>query len=151
MIPEPSARLTRGTCPCCSAENVRLYPCLGCDWAAATGRRESKERLDQFRPGSARNAYNPTGCRVCDACRRQMSQCSTLCPLRLFHDLGQAKTTHQAGVHAAPGWFAGPSEAICAQWERWLAERGWPEITEGFWHRLLTFLQAERDNSQRRE
>jgi hypothetical protein len=25
------------------------------------------------------------------------------------------------------------------------------EITEGFWHRLLTFLRAERDNSQRRE
>jgi len=151
MIPEPSARLTRGTCPCCSTENVRLYPCLGCDWAAATGRRESKARLDQFRPGSARNAYNPTGCRVCDACRRQMSQRTAFCPLRLFHDVGQAQAPRQGGLRAAPGWFAGPSEAICAQWERWLAERGWPEITEGFWHRLITFLQAERDNSQRRE
>jgi hypothetical protein len=151
MIPEPSARLTRGTCPCCSVEDVRLYPCLGCDWAATAGRRESKERLEQFRRGSGVNAYNPSGCRVCDTCRRQMTQNAAFCPLRLFHEMGQALSPRDARIGAAPGWITGPSEAICAQWERWLAERGWPEIIESFWHRLLTFLRTERDNSQRRE
>lgn len=138
MIPEPSGRLSRGRCPCCHAGEVRLYPCLGCDWAAATGRQESKERLEQFSPGSGPNAYNPTGCRVCAQCRRQMSPNPYHCPLRILHDLG----AQPPGLPGPTPWDRLPIS--CAFWERWLQERGWPEITETYWHRLLAFLQTKR-------
>ena len=139
MIPEPNAHLVGSTCPCCHRENIRLYPCLGCDWRAAVERQESRKRLDQICPGSGRHAYNPTGCRVCDTCRRQMTRHPSCCPLRLFHDLGQA------GIQTLGPGMAGLPAMIRAQWARWLAERGWPEQTEAFWRRLLRFRQAERE------
>jgi hypothetical protein len=138
MIPEPSGRLTRGRCPCCHNHDVRLYPCLGCDWAAATERQESKERLELLSPGSGHNAYNPTGCRVCMTCRGQVAQNPFHCPLRVFHDLAPPP---QRG-RTPSGWDRLPAAA--AFWERWLRERGWPEVTESYWHRLVAFLKAER-------
>lgn len=144
MIPEPSGRLSRGRCPCCHTFDMRLYPCLGCDWAGATGRVESKERLERLSPGSGPNAYNPTGCRVCANCWRQMSAGPLHCPLRLFHDLAPASTHPLASsFRQEPGSLA----STWALWEQWLQERGWPEITECFWRRLVAFLQAEQEST----
>jgi hypothetical protein len=137
MIPEPGG--ARGRCPCCHTFDVRLHPCLGCNWAAATGRVESKERLEQFASGSAHNAYNPSGCRVCAACVRQMASQPPYCPLRVFHDMGPRPSALAAIVGR---------ERLTASWgcwERWLRERGWPEITECYWRRLISFLQRERE------
>jgi hypothetical protein len=139
MIPEPSGRLTRGRCPCCHTVDVRLYPCLGCDWAGAVERLESKERLESLSPGSGHNAFNPTGCRVCAACLQQMPTAPHHCPLRVFHDLAPSNARASLGrERLAATWAA---------WERWLQERGWPEITETYWHRLLTFLKTERESA----
>jgi hypothetical protein len=142
MIPEPGGISRRGRCPCCHAFDARLYPCLGCNWGAAIGRQESKERLEQFSPGSGPNAYNPTGCRVCAACLQQMTVQPLSCPLRVFHDLGPHPSS-QASIVARERLTA-----TWTRWERWLGERGWPEITETYWHRLLAFLQAERNSSR---
>jgi len=140
MIPEPGGVSRRGRCPCCHTFDVRLYPCLGCNWAAATGRQESKERLERLSSGSGPNAFNPTGCRVCAACLRQMANEPLYCPLRVFHDLGREQAL-QAAIVARERLTA-----TWTTWERWLRDRGWPEITETYWHRLLAFLQAERNS-----
>jgi hypothetical protein len=119
---------------------MRLYPCLGCDWAGAVERVESKERLERLSPGSGHNAFNPTGCRVCAACLGQMTTAPVHCPLRVFHDLAPrpGRASSRLGrERLAATWIA---------WERWLRDRGWPEITETYWHRLLTFLRSERES-----
>lgn len=119
--------------------DVWLHPCLGCNWAGATGRHESKERMERFSPGSEPNVYNPSGCRVCADCHRQMVSQPLYCPLRVFHDMGPQPMRLAAIVgreRLNAGW---------ACWQRMLRERGWPEITEGHWRRLVAFLQAERE------
>jgi hypothetical protein len=46
-----------------------------------------------MRPDLARHAFNPIGCLVCDACRAQMTQHPSMCPLRVFYDATRPETT----------------------------------------------------------
>jgi hypothetical protein len=138
MPPEPTELNVRGQCPCCGLENVILYTCLACDWSTARARVQGKQRLERFRAGSGRNAYNLYGCFVCETCWRQMRRCPSTCPLKLFYDLGARLRQESASIQPPP------TEAVAGQWESWLAERDWPEVTESYWHRLVEYLSREQ-------
>jgi hypothetical protein len=140
MPSEPTEMNMRGQCPCCGTEDVALYTCLSCDWSVARARVQSKQRLERFRAGVGRSAYNLYGCFICETCWRQMRQNSAVCPLKLFYDLG-ARQDRSASVQP-PG-----NDLVCDQWEAWLAERGWPEITEAYWNRLVAYLTREREEA----
>jgi hypothetical protein len=68
-----------------------------------------------------------------------MRQCPATCPLKLFYDLGTRNGQPTAAVQPpAP-------DQVCERWESWLAERGWPEITEAYWNRLVGYLAREHE------
>jgi hypothetical protein len=141
MEPEPTELNVRGQCPCCGEEELLLYTCLACDWSVARSRVQSKQRLERFRAGIGRSAYNLYGCFVCETCWRQMRRSPSTCPLKLFYDMG-------ARLQPASTRIQPPStDTVCDQWEAWLDERGWPEITEAHWHRLVNYLAREQDEA----
>jgi hypothetical protein len=141
MTPESTELNTRGPCPCCGEEDVVLFTCLACDWSVARARVHGKQRLERFRAGSGRNAYNLYGCFVCETCWRQMRRGPQTCPLKLFYDLG-ARLRNEA-LPVLPT----STDGVCSQWETWLAERGWPEITEAYWNRMVGHLAREQEEA----
>jgi hypothetical protein len=122
-------------------EDVSLHTCLACDWSVARARVQGKQRLERFRTGCGPHAYNLYGCFVCETCWRQMRRSPQTCPLKLFYDLGARLRADSASIQPPP------TEAVCEQWETWHAERGWPEITEAYWHRMVGHLTREAEEA----
>jgi hypothetical protein len=133
----------RGACPCCGADDRPLVVCRRCDWAATPteARSEAKQRLHEFNPGSGFKAYNPRGCYVCETCSGQVGTTVLACPLRLFYEAGLPADKRALPATRQFG------DAVCLQWERWLAARDWPETEEIHWRRLVDHMVGEKEQA----
>jgi len=133
----------RGTCPCCGTPDRFLFVCKQCDWSAAPepARMAAKQRVEKFSLGTAILTYNPRGCSICETCWSQMGGHALACPLRLFYEAGLAAADRSLPADQRFG------DTICGQWEQWLAERDWPEVTEIYWRRLVDYMVSEKEQA----
>jgi hypothetical protein len=133
----------RGVCPRCGADDRLLFLCQRCDWKGApeAARADAKQRLHEFRTGAGFLAFNPRGCQICETCWTQMGASVLACPLRLFYEAGLAPEERTLPSDRRFG------NAVCRQWERWLADRDWPEPTEIHWRRMVDHMVGEREEA----
>ena len=133
----------RGACPRCGADDRLLFLCARCDWKGASeaARADAKQRLHEFSVGAGFKAYNPRGCSICETCWTQMGASVLACPLRLFYE---ARLPLEQRTLPSDQRFG---DAVCNQWERWLAARDWPETTEIYWRRIVDHMVGEKEQA----
>jgi len=143
MDSPPTPAGVTGTCPCCGSPDRLLFLCQRCDWRSApeAARSDAKQRLHEFSPGAGFKAYNPRGCSICETCWGQVGASVLACPLRLFYEAGLP-----AGERALPA-DRKFGDAVCMQWERWLAARNWPELSEIHWRRMVDHMVGEKEQA----
>jgi hypothetical protein len=134
---------TRGTCPCCGSLDRLLFLCPRCDWKGAPeeARADAKQRLHDFSPGAGFQAFNPRGCAICETCWGQVGASVLACPLRLFYEAGLPAERRALPPDRQFG------DAVTLQWERWLADRNWPEVTEIHWRRMVDHMVGEKEEA----